>query len=619
MELKDASAEDRERKLDNLVISADTGTGGDMITTPQVEAQLGSSPHLHILDKHIQTGHPEDALDYESDTDLDLSPFFSVDETGKIDSFGPSSALQASIHRPFTNESVTPEQIRNNLFANAAMQRQREYELSRLPDIDGVPTSLAIHLLDLHWSRQHHTFLLTYRPAITRDILDSGPYCSPFLLQAIFACSSKFSQRPEVRDDPADPTTAGRRFFRRCDQLLGEEMLLATPSVNTTVGLLLLGSTFNALGMISKGWLYTGYALRMIYDLGYHLDCKVTVENAMRVEIRRRLFWGAFICDKLQSLYLGRPVAMQLRDSHVSRYLMDVYEEREISMPYIDPTLPSSGQAHINYAATPQYSISTFQHFCLLSKIMTMIINKFYVVGATAATATAALQAVENALESWKTNLPKELQYDANADNLHKTTTPAVMNLHCIFQSLVILLHRPLISDGHLRLVAPPQSSWKRCSDAAREITSLLMKYQSLYTLRSAPYLLGYGLYVACTIHVRNAAASEIPIAGEHASLLVSSLNCLEELSLPNPGVLKPLSIIRNLMRSNKLDQIIDIDGNVLLHDRDLHEVARIEDFNLDVVLRMFPGGDDDMLSNASADTSRNFQYDDILYGFMDV
>ena len=145
----------------------------------------------------------------------------------------------------------------------------------------------------------------------------------------------KFSGRVEVRDDPSRPETAGRRFFIRCEQMLGEALNVS--SIPTIVGLLLLGSTFNARGLASKGWLYTGYALRMVYDLGLHLDCKEVGGNAEEIEIRRRVFWGAFVCDKLQSLYLGRPVTIQLRDAHVSLEFMDTLEEQELWTPYIDP------------------------------------------------------------------------------------------------------------------------------------------------------------------------------------------------------------------------------------------------------------------------------------------
>jgi hypothetical protein len=115
---------------------------------------------------------------------------------------------------------------------------------------------------------------------------------------------------------------------------MSQENLLFYPSLPTIVGLLLLGSTNVAQGEATKGWLLTGYALRMVYDLGLHIDRKATVDDVIEEEIRKRIFWGAFICDKLQSLYLGRPFAIKLRDAHVSLELNDIMEENEPWVPY---------------------------------------------------------------------------------------------------------------------------------------------------------------------------------------------------------------------------------------------------------------------------------------------
>jgi len=56
----------------------------------------------------------------------------------------------------------------------------------------------------------------------------------------------------------------------------------------------------------------------MVYDLGLHIDPENLDADPMEVEVRRRVFWDAFICDKLQRFYLGRPVAINLKDAHVS-------------------------------------------------------------------------------------------------------------------------------------------------------------------------------------------------------------------------------------------------------------------------------------------------------------
>lgn len=509
-----------------------------------------------------------------SDDELDITHFISVDDAGKPSSFGPSSALHNPALSDTTNSparhqghnqahsSQSAEQEsaeRNSLIAKAAVQRHLEHGLTRLPNIRGVPTNLALHLLNLHWARQHHTFLLTYRPAVMRDLQSGGMYCSDFMLYAIFACSSKFSQAPEVRD-------AGRRYLQQCDELLARDSLLMKPHLTTIVGLLLLGSSYNARGDTSKGWLYTGYALRMVYDLGLHLDPRHTTNNPEEIEIRRRVFWGAFVCDKMQSLYLGRPVAISLRDSQVSHEFLDLYEETE---PFILPAVVSAGVAGSTPQAMPSpglpvgfgdsmpiYSVTTFQQLCLLSKIMTTIINRFYVVGATFSNAHNSLQQVDLALQKWREKLAPELDFQPWLGDSQESTParkpPNVMILHNLYHSLIILVHRPFILDGHLRSASPPVRSWERCTVAARCITSIALAYKSAHGLDGAPYVLAYTIYVACTIHVRNAASQEQP--GDHLSLLTSSLAFLDELRMVNHGVTKPANIIRRLIEVHNLD-----------------------------------------------------------------
>jgi hypothetical protein len=93
-----------------------------------------------------------------------------------------------------------------------------------------------------------------------------GPYFSHLLLNAIFFSVSKFSNRPEVYDDPSNQQTAGKRFLRRIKQLLGEALDQST--IPTIQAMLLLSSSLFALGNQSAAWLYNGIALQMIFDLG---------------------------------------------------------------------------------------------------------------------------------------------------------------------------------------------------------------------------------------------------------------------------------------------------------------------------------------------------------------
>ena len=141
-----------------------------------------------------------------------------------------------------------------------------------------------------------------------RDMACQGPYFSKLLLNAIFFSVSKFSDRPEVYDDPLDQKTAGSRFMRRVKELLGAA--LDQSSIPTIQAMLLLSSSLFAIGHQSAAWLYSGIAIRMIFDLG-KLCPVVSVDQAdppglnydssnqtslrpEEIEIRRRVVWASY-------------------------------------------------------------------------------------------------------------------------------------------------------------------------------------------------------------------------------------------------------------------------------------------------------------------------------------
>lgn len=144
------------------------------------------------------------------------------------------------------------------LTANAALERQREIihrqTILDRGSIEGVPAELALHLLDIHWSR-HHFFLVTYRPAFYRDMMNGGAYYSPLLLFAMLAVSSRYSERPEVGGGDHS-VQSGKYFYARAKELLIQDM--DKTSIPTATALLLMGNALVSAGQVDRGWLYTG-------------------------------------------------------------------------------------------------------------------------------------------------------------------------------------------------------------------------------------------------------------------------------------------------------------------------------------------------------------------------
>ncbi|CAK7231443.1 hypothetical protein SCUCBS95973_007918 [Sporothrix curviconia] len=384
-----------------------------------------------------------------------------------------------------------------------------------------------------------------------RDMACGGPYFSRLLLNAIFFGASKFSNRPEVRRDPNDVRTAGWLFRERVRQLLGSA--LDRSDITTIQALLVMTSSLFALGdERSAAWLYAGTAFRMIIDLGMHVDGLGGTSGLSEedVEIRRRVFWGAFVVDKIQSLYQGRPVSLQEIETSVPLVFHDEYEELENWQPFAYYTYAGAQLAR-DYPGSPAYSVSCFTQLCRLSLIMNGILNAVYAERSVKKKPEALaedLQRLHADLETWKNELPPHLDFDPSSKS-QTTPPPHVLSLLAMHNVLLILLHRPFVSDGHLHanLRALSTRSFMTCAQAATAIVSLLRCYNAAFSVRRAPYLISYATYVAATIHVRIAA--QPGFATEAKEVLAICLMVFDENSETNWAVKRARAVIGGLMQ----------------------------------------------------------------------
>ncbi len=449
---------------------------------------------------------------------------------------------------------MTAELVEKVLMAEAAHQRQMEainFAAGEL-DFDGVDPELGLHLLSLHWNRQHHSFLLTYRPAFMRDMACGGKYFSKLLLNAIYYGASKFSPRRELRRDPQDVRTAGWTFRLRVKELLADA--LDRSEITTIQALLVMTNSLFALGdERSAAWLYAGLAFRMIIDLGLHVDCPY-IPGAKRpseedVEIHRRVFWGAFVVDKIQSLYQGRPLSLQYIDMRVPLVFRDRYEELEHWTPF-------AFNAPSDFPGSPAYSVSTFTELCKLCILMNHIINKLYAEGSSKK-ASAQLrgdrESLQKQLEQWNQELPRHLVY-ASTDG-SRVPPPHVLSLHCMFNVLLILLNRPFVSERNIsssNAHTVAAEAFSICVIAATKVVRLLLAYEKAFSIARAPYLISYATYVSATIHVRVAAQRE-PGSDAHNCLQIC-LSVLETNQETNWAVRKATKVIAELAERMNVD-----------------------------------------------------------------
>ncbi|KAI1059817.1 hypothetical protein LB506_008904 [Fusarium annulatum] len=446
---------------------------------------------------------------------------------------GPSSgAIHIGTARDSSRITSSDEIAKNQLLAETTRQRQLEKVNLRAGKLDfgDISPKVGMDLLSKFWNRQHYIGSIVYRPAFMRDMACNGLYYSDLLLTAMLFAGSMHTVDAAALRNTGRLNSIGRPYRIKFEQALhacGSRVLFKSEITTIQALLVVSDAVFSWCNERSLSWHYLGIAISMIIDLGLHIDGparrsskKVSVEDT---EIERRVFWATFISDKVQSIYQGRPTRLREHDNRVPIVFVDEYEELEDFHTRGYSAQPSQLDC-------PTYSVSTFGQLCGLSIIMDRILCALYAERSATKTADQiwqSAQSLHHDLKSWKDGLPECLSVDLN-DPTSSNILPHNLSLLSLFNSLIILIYRPFLSEGHLTsastTVAP--EAFFNCVTAAIEIHQILQIYKQHFCFRTAPYFISYATYVSATIHVRMA-AQKSPGSQAHACLR----NCLEILS----------------------------------------------------------------------------------------
>ncbi|KAH8689158.1 putative nitrogen assimilation transcription factor nirA [Talaromyces proteolyticus] len=450
---------------------------------------------------------------------------------------GPSSAMFDESNQQATESltsGITADPLQRYQLLGACI-KQRQMEPIDLAagklDFDGLDPESGMHLLSVFWSRQHASGSIVYRPAFMRDMACNGPYFSKLLLNAIYFVASKNATMEEFRCEVTDGPVRISPFRQRAEKLLynNESGNPLKGDITTIQALLIMSDAlFTWCDERSLSWSYSGLAMNMIIGLGIHVDSRIpSAKNRLSaedIEVRRRLFWAAFVADKVQSIYQGRPVRIREVDINVPIFFMDDYEELEqfSALSYDLEESPISITTH---------SVSVFEQLCKLSIIMEKIISSIYTEKSRLKDPNHHLgvaKSLHAELNRWRNALPDHL-IPKLSNPSRPSLTPHAFSLMSVFHSLVILLHRPFVSDGHIRSTSASvvRDSFATCATAASEIDATLRLYRQHFCIMAVPYFMSYATYVSATIHVRIAAQS-----GPGSEAYLSLQHCLDILSL---------------------------------------------------------------------------------------
>ena len=532
----------------------------------------------------------------------------SVDEEGSITFHNSTSAVHQPVtesrrhssHVPLAEVLAMPpqpgedENTKRALLNNATQQRQWEdYAIANTAVKVNVPKELSNELLRFHWCWIHPLFLFVYRPAFTRGMamvdansLDAPdpPYYSDTLLKVMHAHTARFLNHSVHRhqyqtlpnqQQPMSVTLSGPDFMQKMTDEARASLGMATlkPSSIPIIQALLQQSAREIVfGRSSQGWLYSGMAFRMAFDMGIHLPSDklqafVKTLSPEDIEIRKRLFWSCYTWDKTISLYLGRMPAFTPSTDDVPISFMDDYSDKELWFPYYGESPAPENAASSNYPPVQGYVVSCFQHLCKLCVILNDLMQEIYSSTAAARRYTEHQEQspevrngnedpfikISRELRDWWLSLPAHLRIAP--DQMPSLAPPVhIMSLNLLYHTTLILLHRPVILGTRDLGQPAAQRSYQVCVQATAAIHDLLMLQANTFGLSHVSYLNAYSAYIAATVSVlrfeREHRQGEDHSTTTQAIGLNFLLDVLQRAANAMPALDRSVAIIRKRMKA---------------------------------------------------------------------
>ncbi|KAL4800910.1 fungal-specific transcription factor domain-containing protein [Aspergillus venezuelensis] len=360
--------------------------------------------------------------------------------------------------------------------------------LGRLGSNKAVPAALEAHLTDLYFSWQDPSFHVVdrkiYEDAKSKWFaMRDTPYYSESLRNAMCALGASFETRYHP-DFVTFPESMVDFFGTRAKALL--EVELDSPCIATVQALVICSSLEVGSGREPRGWLYSGMAIRLAFNLALHLDMSSYISSGIitpaDADLRRTVFWAAYTVDHQLGFYLGRPFQTNMEDVTVGKPTCNaVQRDKDKWIPYVAP-----GSAYAR-SGVPDCMEAVAEEQVYLCEVMAPCGDFLY---GNSSISKVALQSMNEKIVTklldWKAALPSPLQITLG-DQI-TPYIPQVLLLHMQYYQNIIYAHRPWMSKSHIQ-PSPPRGpghghAREMCIQSAIAIARILTMYENRFTLR---------------------------------------------------------------------------------------------------------------------------------------
>ncbi|KAF2471620.1 uncharacterized protein BDR25DRAFT_260105 [Lindgomyces ingoldianus] len=503
------------QKRDSLTVTATTSDSADFIinlirTLPERE--------VYELIRHIK----KDPFDLASLAESWKKTTVTLPHTTTSAKHSLEGDLSLLLGKPATTRTGESRHF-GHTSSLGLVPEDENYTCSRVPTVfperhrNGTWTTVTddIHfvnrLLELYFMWSHPFYIIFSRECFYKDFRSGRQkYCSPLLVNALLAYACHFSDEPRARLDPGNPRTAGDHFFAEARRLLFED---ESPSITTTQALCVMAMREPSAGRDSSGFMYIGRCIRMVVELGLHLQtsaCPPFQLTSSEIEVRKVTFWGCFVVDTAWSVCIGRITQLPRAAINLDKPILD------------EPiTTGNYGTCHHNSHHIEFVTVTSRMFLQAFSALSELVNDNNYMFFAPKDRFTdRRLIETYKRYQTWYNNLPPPLRVP---DNPNIEPQPHIVVLHMYYYTIILHLFRPLLKYDLIHSDIRPR---EMCIGSANKISEFLRLYRQHYKLRCGHLILTHILLSVCIVHLLYSKDYETSAAG-----LLEGLQALEELS----------------------------------------------------------------------------------------
>ncbi|KAI8143193.1 fungal-specific transcription factor domain-containing protein [Fennellomyces sp. T-0311] len=381
-------------------------------------------------------------------------------------------------------------------------------------DIPHLTQELVDCMINAYFNHIHpHCPILNKVSFLEQYYFENPHHPDEYLLYAICAVATQFLS---MEDDLVTGTTINRETvitIRHCLREKANRILeiVYKRSQISTVQTLILLSMFVSMSSDDDDdtvqWYITGTAIRMAQDLGLHRSSTRWLLPESEIELRRRIWYAVYIMDKWIAAELGRPVA--ILDEEFDVELPSVYEiksayhseTREAQLRNMKPALVLEAETSLR-EQRPVYA--AFLHMISLARTLGQVLVSLYSpkMQYAARRNIYLVDTLNMQLTKWKMSIPPDLQCE---DNMPDKAFPNGGLMHIFYNCVLLLLHRPFITDQNSPNINHALQSLSTCTAAAINIIDTVEALENMGVICMPWNMVGYSTFQAAIIFLFNA------------------------------------------------------------------------------------------------------------------